>query len=176
MTLQISPTFQVLQSLKECIKGGEIEIESIPRPETLYNERVGRVRMLLDEAFRRLSGSDAPGEEKKIVQYAGDLKVLEMNRRAILADIANDYERHVSFALRNLVSKLLTTMGPSLVQEALANTTVANLKNYLPEGIRCGNEKSATEEESAQTSTEFHTIDSVWKQYITSVLLVLKYV
>ncbi|EFY93981.2 DUF3716 domain protein [Metarhizium robertsii] len=153
---QSSLPAQLLWDMLECARNGKDQMDLIARPEQLYKEHVGTIKILLDKAFGQFLQSQEPSEQyrKEIARYAGELKALEENRSNHLAKIKQAYDNQADAALQMVCDKLLPIMGPIRVRKALQNIPTEDLKDYLPASAQCGDQKSIVEAPSGYTTTE----------------------
>jgi hypothetical protein len=144
---QLQSPARRLQSIENCVEAGKGQFRLITRPELLYKEQAGAIKMQLDKAFNQFWGSKEPSVQSRneIARQAGELKALKENHPNILAKFKKAYDSQIAVVVQEMCDSLLPAMGPSYVRRALQKIPPRDLKDYLPANAGSGDKGSTVE-------------------------------
>ncbi|KAJ4223951.1 hypothetical protein NW757_014362 [Fusarium falciforme] len=127
-----------LKDIKEIIARCSLEFEAINSPHEIYEEKAAAVRANLAQVWDRLlanpHSSEAPGLQREIEDYGGQLKELEITYKATIKEDEKAYDQQLQAAMTSLCDNLIKIIGRSQVEKSLRT-----LPNQQPsEGGRGG--------------------------------------
>lgn len=162
MTMRISQSSRLLQSLRHCLAQGESEIDQIQSPESVFEQNRARITAQLQKAAAVLSEPNnletRASYTKMVVTCATELNTLEAEG---LDNAKKNFQDEESAAKRELSKMLIKTLGPRLVRLSLESMSPDELGKYLPGSLRYDRGDSSTAAGSVQATAESDILDRV---------------